>query len=50
MTDQSPFLPDEEEQEDLRVPWSFRLVVVLTVIYLAYRLVQGVVWVIERIG
>ncbi len=50
MTERSPFLPDEDEPSDLKVPWSFRLVVVLTVIYLLYRLAQGVMWVLGRIG
>lgn len=31
-------------------PWSFKIMVALAVIYLAWRLIQGVVWVIERIS
>jgi hypothetical protein len=39
-------LPDE----DLRAPFSFKLMIVLTVIYLGYRLVQGIVWLVGRLG
>jgi hypothetical protein len=44
--------PDRVEptDEDLRAPFSFRLMIVLTVIYLGYRLVQGILWLVERLG
>lgn len=45
MTD--PNLPREEE---VKTPFSFKLMVVLAVLYLGWRLVQGIVWVIEQIG
>lgn len=38
--------PDDEVPP---APWSFKIMVVLAVIYLAWRLVQGVVWVAERV-
>lgn len=41
-----------EEDPDDRVPpapWSFRIMVALAVIYLAWRLIQGAMWVIERV-
>ena len=31
------------------VPWHFKLLVVAVVIYLAYRLVQGVVWLAHHV-
>lgn len=40
--------PDPDEQIP-PAPWSFKIMVVLAVIYLAWRLIQGVVWVIERV-
>lgn len=38
------------QQEDLKTPFTFKLMVVLAAVYLGWRLVQGVIWVIERIG
>lgn len=32
------------EPEDLKTPWSFKVMVLLVAIYLGWRLVQGVVW------
>jgi len=33
------------EQDDLKTPFSFKLMIVLVVLYLGWRLVQGVLWV-----
>jgi hypothetical protein len=30
-------------------PWGFWLLIVLTVLYLGWRAVQGIVWVMERL-
>ena len=52
--EQQQFLPDqdggEEPVEDIKAPFSFKLMIALTVIYLAYRLVQGIVWVVQQIA
>lgn len=48
-----PNLPESDQDPDDRIPpppWSFRIMVALAVLYLAWRLIQGVVWVIEQIG
>ena len=37
------------EQDDLKTPWTFKLMVVLVVLYLGWRLVQGVVWLWDAI-
>ena len=37
-------------QEEFKTPFSFKLMVVLAVLYLGWRLIQGIAWVIERIG
>ena len=37
-------------QQDERAPFSFRLMIVLVVIYLGWRLIQGIAWVIDQIG
>jgi hypothetical protein len=37
-------MTDHQEQEDLRTPLSFKVMVVLVVLYLGWRLVEGVVW------
>jgi hypothetical protein len=36
------------ETEPPPVPWHFKLLVVATVLYLGWRAVQGVMWVIDR--
>jgi hypothetical protein len=35
---------------DERAPFSFRLMIVLVVIYLGWRLVQGIAWVFQQLG
>lgn len=47
----SPYLPDEDSTPaDEGTPFSFKLVLVLTAVYLLYRLVEGIIWLVERIG
>lgn len=41
--------PQHPEQEDLKTPFSFKLMVVLVVLYLGWRLVQGVVWLWQQV-
>ena len=31
-----------------QAPWSFKIMVGLAVLYLAWRLVEGIVWVVQR--
>lgn len=38
------------QQEDVKTPFSFKLMVLLAVVYLGWRLIQGIVWLFERIG
>ncbi|MDX1468445.1 MAG: hypothetical protein R3258_03830 [Acidimicrobiia bacterium] len=40
----------QRREEELKAPFSFKLMIVLTVLYLGWRLVQGVVWLWERIA
>lgn len=47
------FLPEQDggpalEEEEFKAPFSFKLMIVLTVLYLGWRLVEGVIWVIQR--
>ncbi len=35
--------------EDLKAPFSFKLMIALTVLYLGWRLVQGVAWLWDRL-
>lgn len=35
--------------EDIKTPFSFKLMIALTVLYLGWRLVQGVIWLIDRL-
>jgi hypothetical protein len=47
------FLPDADSDrppEDVRAPFSFKLMIALTVAYLGWRLVQGIVWVVEKLS
>lgn len=37
-------MTDHREPEDLKTPWSFKVMVVLVVLYLGWRLVEGIVW------
>lgn len=37
------------EQEEVKTPFSFKLMIALTVIYLGWRLIQGIVWLVERL-
>ena len=43
-------MTEQREHDDLKTPFSFKLMVVLTVLYLGWRLVQGIVWVIRQLG
>lgn len=40
----------ERPQDDTKTPFSFKLMVVLAVLYLGWRLVQGVLWLIDQIN
>lgn len=40
---------DSRSQEELKTPFSFKLMVALTVLYLGWRLVQGIAWLIQQI-
>lgn len=47
----SPYLPNEDSTpSDEGTPFSFKLILVLTAVYLLWRLVEGIIWVAERIG
>ena len=35
-------------QVEPQAPWHFKLLVVATVLYLGYRAVQGVAWLVDR--
>lgn len=41
--------PGRPQEEEVKAPFSFKLMVVLAVLYLGWRLIQGIVWVIERV-
>ena len=44
------YLPAEKpEQEEVKAPFSFKLMIVLTVLYLGWRLIQGIVWLVDRL-
>lgn len=39
--------PPEDEEEPVEAPFTFKLAIALTVIYLGWRLVQGIIWLFE---
>lgn len=42
--------PPHGDQDELKTPFSFKLMVVLVVLYLGWRLIQGIVWVVRQLG
>lgn len=42
-------MTDEHESEEVRTPLTFKLMVVLVVLYLGWRFVQGLVWVWQHV-
>lgn len=42
-------MTDPHDREDIKTPFSFKLMIVLVVLYLGWRLVQGLVWVWQQI-
>ena len=38
-----------EADEEVRVPWHFKLLLVATVVYLGWRAVQGIAWLAGRL-
>ncbi|MGB8360080.1 MAG: hypothetical protein WCE80_01615 [Acidimicrobiia bacterium] len=42
-------MTEHHDPEDIKTPLSFKVMVVLVVIYLGYRLVQGLVWVWQHV-
>jgi len=42
--------PDQQSLEDEPTPFGFKLMVVLVVAYLGWRLVQGIVWLIGALS
>ena len=49
MTEDSPFLPDEDTAPDeLPTPWGFRITLFAAGAYLLWRLIQGIAWLFER--
>lgn len=42
--------PDRVPPEEVPTPFLFKLMVVLAVVYLGWRLVQGILWVIRALG
>jgi hypothetical protein len=46
---QSPVATATAEDEAPGAPWHFKLLLLATVVYLGWRLVEGVVWVAEHL-
>jgi predicted RNA-binding Zn-ribbon protein involved in translation (DUF1610 family) len=42
--------PGEEEGEAPKVPWHFKLLMAGVTIYLGWRLVQGIIWLVHKVG
>jgi uncharacterized paraquat-inducible protein A len=39
---------DEAPEQRRPVPWTFKLMIVATVVYLGYRAYQGIAWVVHH--
>ena len=37
-------------QDQVKTPFSFKLMIVLVVLYLGWRLIQGIVWLVDWIS
>lgn len=44
----SPEDEPEEDEEGKRAPWHFYVLIVAIVVYLGWRLIQGIAWVVHR--
>ncbi|MDP8987334.1 MAG: hypothetical protein M3N25_05615 [Actinomycetota bacterium] len=42
-------LPEPGAGEDLTTPWHFKLLVVAVIVYLGWRAVQGVQWLVAQL-
>lgn len=42
-------MTDHREPEDLKTPWTFKVMIVLVVLYLGWRLIEILVWLWEAI-
>ena len=42
-------MTDHHDDQDLKTPFTFKLMIVLAVLYLGWRRVQGIVWVWQQI-
>jgi hypothetical protein len=42
-------MTEQHDQEEIKTPFSFKLMVVLVVLYLGWRLVEVLAWVWDRI-
>lgn len=43
--DRAPTEPDEEEEtRQAKAPWHFKVILVGSIVYLGYRLYQGITW------
>jgi hypothetical protein len=49
MTDEYLPAEPEQEEEELKTPFSFKLMIVLTVIYLGWRLIEAIMWLVEQL-
>lgn len=43
-----PAAGDDGEEDVPHAPWHFKLLLLATVLYLLFRLVQGVVWLVHK--
>jgi len=41
---------DHSGQGEAKTPFSFKLMIVLVVLYLGWRLIQGIVWLVDWIS
>lgn len=42
-------MTEQHDDQELKTPFTFKLMIVLAVLYLGWRLVQGIVWVWQQV-
>ena len=51
MSHGDPYLPDTDGHTEKResYPWGFKITIALTALYLLWRLIQGIGWLVSRL-
>ena len=42
-------MTEQRHPDDLKTPWSFKVMVALVVLYLGWRLIEAIIWLWEAV-